>query len=162
MEQYKFVYDTLDKMQIAYDVVEHPPAFTTEDADKYIKDIDCIRTKTLFLCNKKKAAFYLLVLDQSKRLDFKKFEDLVSEKKIRFCSPEQLMEKMQLIPGAVSLFGILNNKEKDIRVILDKEMLTGQRISFHPNDNTKTVLISEEDMYRFIEEHGFEYKAIEI
>jgi len=161
MEQYQFVYDTLDKMNIEYDVVEHPPAFTTEDADKYIVGIDCIRTKTLFLCNKKKTAFYLLVLDQSKRLDFKKFEALVSEKKIRFCSPEQLMEKMKLKPGAVSLFGILNNEDKDIKVLMDKEMLTDQRISFHPNDNTKTVLLSIEDMHRFIEEQGFESQVIE-
>ncbi|MCL1808678.1 MAG: prolyl-tRNA synthetase associated domain-containing protein [Clostridiales bacterium] len=162
VEQSKLVYDTLTGMQIQYSVVEHPPAATTEEADKFIEGMEGVRTKTLFLCNKKNTAYYLLVMDGAKRLDIKKLEGLISDKKIRFCSPEQLMGKMGLTPGAVSLFGLLNNAEKDINVLLDREMLSERLISFHPNDNTKTMFITMGDMYRFIGEFGYEYRVLDL
>ena len=162
MEQHKFVLNILNEMKIQYSIVEHPPALTTEDADRYIEGVEGVRTKTLFLCSKKSAAYYLLVMDGAKRLDIKKLESLISDKKIRFCSPEQLMGKMGLTPGSVSLFGLLNNTEKDINVLLDKGMLTEKFISFHPNDNTKTVFITIDDMYRFLNECGYAYKVLNL
>ena len=162
MEQCKLVYDTLNKMQIKYNVVEHPKVVTTEEADKFIEGMEGVRTKTLFLCNKKNTAFYLLVMDGTKRLDIKKLETAAQDKKIRFCSPLQLMDKMGLSPGEVSLFGLLNNTEKDIKVLLDREMLSQRLISFHPNDNTKTVFITIDDMYRFLKECGFVCEELDL
>lgn len=162
MEQYRFVLDTLEEMKIPYSIIEHPPALTTEEADSYIEGMEGVRTKTLFLCNKKGAAYYLLIMDGSKRLDIKKLELLISDKKIRFCSPEQLMDKMGLTPGSVSLFGLLNNTGKDIVVLLDREMLKERLISFHPNDNTKTAFITIDDMYRFIGERGYTYTILDL
>ena len=162
MEQYKFVLNTLDEMKIQYSIVEHPPAFTTEDADRYIEGIEGVRTKTLFLCNKKSTAYYLLVMDGAKRLDVKSLESFISDKKIRFCSPEQLMDKMRLTPGSVSLFGLLNNEEKDVVVLLDKKMLSERFISFHPNDNTKTIFITVDDMFRFLNACGYTYTVLDL
>lgn len=162
MEQCQSVFETLERLGIVYDLVEHPPAFTTEEADSYIVGKEGVRTKTLFLCNRKRTAFFLAIMDDSKQLDMKKLGRILHEKGISFCSPGRLMEKMSLSPGAVSLFGLLNNPERDIRVYLDREMLSERIMSFHPNDNTKTIFISTEDMYRFIEETGHGYTVVDL
>lgn len=162
MEQYKTVYKTLDDMGIGYEIVEHPPALTTDDADRYLPDKEGVRTKTLFLCNRKSTAYYLVIMDGAKRLDFKRLYALLGEKDMRFCSEEKLFEKMSLFPGAVSLFGLINNSERDIRVCLDSGMLTENFITFHPNDNTKTLFISMADMYKFLKALGYEYSVLNL
>lgn len=162
MEQCQIVYETLKKMGISYDLVEHPPALTTEEADVYIEGKEGVRTKSLFLCNRKKSVYYLVIMDDAKRLDMKKLGDLINEKGMQFGSTEKLMEKMVLSAGVVSLFGLLNNAEKDIKVCLDKEMLSERFISFHANDNSKTIFISIDDMYKFITLLGYEYSTIDL
>ncbi|PQD96726.1 prolyl-tRNA editing protein [Pradoshia eiseniae] len=162
MEQYLKVYDALHKVNIPYEIVEHPPALTTEEADNYIVGKEGVRTKTLFLTNKKKTAYYLVIMDDAKRLDMEYLAEILNEKRISFGSPERLMKKMGLPPGVVSIFGLLNNDEQDIKVYLDKEMLSERLMSFHANDNTKTIFISTEDMYKFITSIGYEYNIVEL
>lgn len=162
MEQCQIVYEALGKMGITYDLVEHLPALTTEEADSYIVGKEGVRTKTLFLCNRKKSAYYLIIMDDTKRLDMKRLGEIINEKGMSFGSPEKLMEKMSLSPGVVSLFGLLNNTEHDIKVCLDKEMLSEKYMSFHANDNTKTIFISTDDMYKFITTLGYEYSIIDL
>ena len=162
MQQHEAVYQALQNMGIAYEVVDHPPALTTEEADRYIEGKEGVRTKTLFLTNKKGNAHYLLIMDDAKRMDMKKLSELLDEKRVSFASADRLMEKMQLPPGVVSLFGLLNNTGKDIRIYLDKEMLTEKIVTFHANDNSKTVFIAMDDMYRFINNMGYEYKIIDL
>lgn len=160
MEQYQIVCEALKKMNISYDLVEHPAALTTEEADRYIEGKEGVRTKTLFLCNRKKSAYYLVIMDDAKRLDMKKLGEIIDEKGMQFGSTEKLMEKMLLPAGVVSLFGLLNNTEHDIKVCLDKEMLSERFMSFHANDNTKTIFITTDDMYKFITSLGYEYSVI--
>lgn len=162
MQQYEQVYQALKEMGIEYEVVEHPPAFTTEEADRYIDGKVGVCSKTLFLVNRNRSTFFLVIMDDSKRLDFKKLANLLSEKRVSFASSEQLMEKLQLSPGVVSLFGLLNNSAKDIQVYLDKDMLQEKIVTFHANDNSKTIFISMEDMYRFILGLGYTYKVIDL
>lgn len=162
MEAYEKVYEALKSMGISYDIVEHPPALTTEEADSYIEGKEGVRTKTLFLCNRKRTAFFLVIMDDRKQLDMKKLAKILGERSISFVSPDRLMEKMSLPAGVVSLFGLLNNEERDIKVYLDREMLSEKMMTFHPNDNSKTAFISTEDMYRFIEELGYEYHVVEL
>ena len=162
MQQYEAVYQALQDMGIAYEVVDHPPALTTEEADRYIEGKEGVRTKTLFLTNKKGSAYYLLIMDDAKRMDIKKLSELLDEKRVSFASADRLMAKMQLPPGVVSLFGLINNTDKDIRIYLDKEMLSEKIVTFHANDNSKTVFITTDDMYRFISNLGYEYKIIDL
>lgn len=79
-------------MDISFDLVEHPPALTTEEADRYIEGKEGVRTKTLFLNNRKKSAYYLVILDDTKRLDMKKLGEIINEKGIQFGSSENLIE----------------------------------------------------------------------
>ena len=162
MEQYQQVYNTLTNLSIPYEVVEHPPVFTTEEADKWIIGKEGVRSKTLLLTNQKKTTYYLIVMNGEKRLDMVHLADILQEKRLSFASPQRLMNKMALIPGCVSIFGLLNNAEHDIKVYIDQQILSEGFISFHPNDNTKTIFITMEDMFKFLKAIGYEYTIIDL
>lgn len=162
MQPYEKVLHTLDSMEIQYKIVEHPAVMTTEEADRYIEGHEGVRTKSLFLCNKKSRAYYLIIMDDEKSVDMKTLEAHLEDKGLHFCSAEKLMAKMNLKPGTVSIFGLLNNEEKDIQVILDEEIMNEPIMTFHPNDNTKTAFISTKDMLRFLECFGYDYQIIKL
>jgi len=162
MDQYTFVKEKLDELQIGYRIIEHPPATTTEEADRYIEGEEGVKTKTLFLCNKKSRNYYLVVTDGAKAVDMKELEERIPTKGLHFCTEEKLMNKLGLPAGTVSIFGLLNNEEHDVEVILDREILSETYITFHPNVNTATAFITMEDMYRFFDALGFEYRILDL
>lgn len=160
MNLYKKVEETLASLEIPFEIVEHEPALTTEQADRFIEGIEGVRTKTMFLTNKKKTAYYLLIMDDHKRLDMSAFGQTAGSKGIKMASGDSLYEKMMLPPGVVSPFGLLNNEEKDISVYIDKEIMNEERMSFHPNTNEKTIFIKTADLLRFVEAIGYQVNVI--
>ena len=159
---YDKVKEYLNTLDIKFKIVEHEPAYTTEEADKYIEGHDGVRTKTMFICNKKKTNYYMIIMDDSKRLDMNKFKKIVSEKQMKMASEESLKEKLWIKPGMVSPFGLLNNDEKDVKIYMDKEIITEEIMTFHPNDNTKTLFITTKDLFKYIESIGYEINIIEL
>ena len=162
MDAYQQVANKLQELGITFDVVEHPPAFTTEQADSYIEGMEGVRTKSMFLTNKKKTQYYLLIMDDKKRLDMDDFKVQVGADRIRMASLESLAEKMNLPAGTVSPFGLLNNEEKDIQVYFDKEIINEERMTFHPNTNEKTIFISTQDLFKFLQDLGYSYQVLEL
>ena len=162
MDVYQQVANKLQELGIAFDVVEHPPAFTTEQADGYIEGMEGVRTKSMFLTNRKKTQYYLLIMDDKKRLDMDDFKVQVGADRIRMASLESLAEKMNLPAGTVSPFGLLNNEEKDIQVYFDKEIINEERMTFHPNTNEKTIFISTQDLFKFLQDLGYSYQVLEL
>lgn len=159
---YDKVKEYLNNIGIQFKIVEHEPAYTTEEADKYIEGYDGVRTKTMFICNKKKTNYYMIIMDDSKRLDMNKLKEIVSEKQMKMVSEEALKEKLGIEPGMVSPFGLLNNDEKDIKIYMDKEIITEEIMTFHPNDNTKTLFITTKDLFKYFENIGYEINIIEL
>lgn len=162
MDAYQQVANKLQELGIAFDVVEHPPAFTTEQADSYIEGMEGVRTKSMFLTNRKKTQYYLLIMDDKKRLDMDDFKVQVGADRIRMASLESLAEKMNLPAGTVSPFGLLNNEEKDIQVYFDKEIINEERMTFHPNTNEKTIFISTQGLFKFLQDLGYSYQVLEL
>ena len=162
MDLYIKVEEKLKELGIEFEIVEHELALTTEQADSFIEGIEGVRTKTMFLTNKKKTDYYLLIMDDKKRLNMELFGDIVQSKRIKMASPDSLNEKMMLPPGVVSPFGLLNNKEKDIKVYFDREIMSEKRMSFHPNTNEKTIFIDTTDLTKFIEEMSYEVNIIDL
>ena len=159
---YQKVADTLNELGITFQIVEHEPALTTEQADRFIEGIEGVRTKTMFLTNKKKRNFYLVIMDDAKRLNMDVFKEIVEEKQIKMASSETLNDKMMLPPGVVSPFGLLNNKDKDIHVYFDQEIVSEERMSFHPNTNEKTIFVNTQDLFTFLKELGYEPHVINL
>ncbi|WHA08088.1 prolyl-tRNA synthetase associated domain-containing protein [Enterococcus montenegrensis] len=156
------VEETLKALAIPFEIVEHPPALTTAEADSFITGIEGVRTKSMFLTNKKKTAYYLLIMDDEKRLDMDKFKEIVGANRIKMASTDSLMEQLQLPPGVVSVFGLLNNTKKNVQVFFDAEILDKKKMSFHPNVNTKTIFLSTKDVLKFVNAIGFEYTIIDL
>ncbi len=148
------VYSFLEKINISYEVYKHPPVYTTEEAEKYNKDIDGTDTKNLFLRDKKGERYYLVIIPAEIRADLKKIAEILGEKKLSFASAEKLMEYLKLEPGSVSLFGLVNDKENKIKLLVHEKLLKAEKIGFHPNKNTATVVISQDDFKKFLEKIG--------
>lgn len=162
MDQYKMVENKLNELEIDFKIVDHPPAFTTEEADKYIEGHEGVRTKSMFLTDRKKKNFYLVILDDYKRLDMDRFKDIVGEKKVKMASENSLMEKMKLPAGTVSPFGLLNNEDHDIKFFMDKEIADEEIMTFHPNTNDKTLFLKTKDLYKYLDNIGYEVNIIEL
>lgn len=151
----KEVYNVLDQLNIPYSRTEHEATITCEEADKCMGHLTGIPSKSLFLTNKKKTDFYLVIMNGNKPLKIKEFSPLVGEKHVSFASEEKMLEYLNLTPGMVSVFGLINNKDHDIKVVVDTEILEErEKITFHPNINTATIEISVDDMFKFIEAMG--------
>lgn len=144
------VYAALDALGIAYERHEHPAVFTAEDASKYWNPIAGTQCKNLFLRNKKGDRHYLVVLEISKRADLKDLVKLVGDDRLSFGSPERLMSELGLTPGSVSPFGLLNDADGSVRVLVDRDLRGADRLIFHPNINTASVVVSWADLEKFL------------
>ena len=99
-------------------------------------------------------------MDDKKRLDMDNFKVQVGADRIRMASLDSLAEKMNLPAGTVSPFGLLNNEEKDIQVYFDKDTISEDVMTFHPNTNEKTIFIKSKDLFRFLKSIGFTYETL--
>ena len=144
------VYAALDALGIRYDRHEHPPVFTAEDAAKFWDPIPGVQCKNLFLRNKKGDRHYLVVVEIAKRVDLKDLVKLVGDDRLSFGSPERLMAKLGLTPGSVSPFGLIHDADASVRVLIDQDLRGAERLIFHPNINTASVVVSWADLERFL------------
>jgi Ala-tRNA(Pro) deacylase len=154
MNESEKVFKKLEELNIKYEVVNHPDALTMEEADRYIEGKRGIRTKTLFITNKKGIRYYMIVLDENKRLDMKKLADLLEEKSLRFASEKRILDKIGLPIGMVSVFGIINDKENEVTVMLDEDMRLESIVTFYANDCGKTVFLDFDDACKFVLDSG--------
>ncbi|MEY8441896.1 prolyl-tRNA synthetase associated domain-containing protein [Lactobacillaceae bacterium 24-114] len=161
MGTYTQIMDELKRLGISHTMVDHPAAETTEEADRYIAGHEGVRTKSMFLKDKKKN-FYLLIMDDKKRLDFHEFQDITGTKRISMARPNDIQEQLGLAPGIISPFGLMNNEDHNVKVLFDKEMLDEPILTFHPNENTHTIFLKTDDVLHFVNEQGFEYEVIDL
>jgi Ala-tRNA(Pro) deacylase len=144
------VYDFLDSMEIQYERYEHPPVFTGEEAAEHWGRIKATQVKNLFLRNKKGDRQYLVILEISKQADLRRLVKIIGDDRFSFGSPERLMATLGVTPGSVSPFGLLHEGSKDVRVIVDQDLRSADKLIFHPNLNTASVTISVADFERFL------------
>lgn len=155
------LFEIFDKLDIKYDMVEHPAAETTEEADRYIEGKEGARTKNLFMANRKDRQYYLIVMDDQKMISMKDYNKLLDEKGMHFVQPEKILEILDQEVGIISVFGLINTDE-DIKVIFDKDMIDENEImTFHPDDNTKTVFLKNEDVFKFVKNSGYDYQIFD-
>ena len=148
------VYRALDALGISYERHEHPAVFNADDASRHWNPIGGTQCKNLFLRNKKGDRHYLVVLEISKRADLKEIVKLVGDDRLSFGSPDRLMAELGLTPGSVSPFGLINDAAHSVRVVLDRDLKSAARLSFHPNINTVTFVVAAGDFTRFLESCG--------
>ena len=153
-ENEKAVADLLEKLDISFTRHEHPPVYTVEEANRYYNSMEGGQCKNLFLRNSKGNRHYLVILEDSKRADLKRLARIIGENGLSFASADRLLKYLGVQAGAVSAFGLINDREKKVTVVLDKDLQRGDLINFHPNVNTATLTISMADFMRFLEHCG--------
>ena len=144
----------LSELSIPFTRHEHPPVATAEEADRYWAGIDATHCKNLFLRNQKGNRHYLVIITHLKRADLRAVADQIGDGKLSFASPERLMTHLGLTPGSVSPFGLINDRDHSVRVVLDRDLKAATRLGFHPNINTRTFVIAAPDFARFLESCG--------
>lgn len=149
-EREQRVYDVLAELQIPFERHEHPPVFTVEEANRHWAGIDAAHCKNLFLRNKKGTTHYLVVLAHHKDADLKRLVDRLGDDRLSFASPERLMTHLGLSPGSVSPFGLINDRAHRVGMVIDADLQAAERIAFHPNVNTATIVVAWADFQRFL------------
>jgi len=144
------VYERLGALGIAYERHEHAPVASVDDGIREWAGIDAAHCKNLFLRNQKGDRHHLLIVAHTKRVDLRAVAAQIGDGKLSFGSPERLMKWLGVPPGAVSPFGLINDREHHVRVFVDRDFKRAPRISCHPNDNTRTITLAFADFERFL------------
>ena len=156
------VFDFLDSRGIEYTVYEHPEAPTIEIARKYWRADGSKHCKNLFFRNHKGNRHYLVVFDSEQTMAIHDLEQRLHQGKLSFASEQRMEKWLGLRPGSVSPFGLVNDEENHVHLFLDANLREQPSLSFHPNDNTATVVISQEMFQRYLEAVGNTYEYIEL
>ncbi len=156
------LYRVLDELQISFDYYEHPPVPTVEEASRYWKDIEAGHCKNLFFRNHKGNRHYLVIFEYTNDLNIRDLEQRLRQGKLSFASPERMARYLGVEPGSVSPFGLIRDTGNHVRLFLDENLKYFKRISFHPNLNTASLVISFNDFERFLRWTGntFEYISL--
>jgi len=150
------LYDLFEQLGIGYTRHEHPPVYTVDEAKQYWQGIEGVHAKNLFLRNNKGNQHYLVVLEESKTADLMKLSMQLAAGKLSFASERRLMDHLGLETGAVSPFGLINDAQKAVKVVLDRDLAKAELVNFHPNVNTATVTLSYHDFEKFLSHCGNE------
>lgn len=140
------VYDLLDKLGIEYKRVDHPAADTMEACLEIEKVLGVEICKNLFLRNRQKTEFYLLMMPGSKPFKTKDITKQLGCARLSFAEAEFMEEFLDITPGSVSVLGLMNDKEKKVRLVIDKDIMSGDYIGCHPCINTSSLAIKTEDI----------------
>jgi len=151
MDQEQRVNEALQALNISFEVHRHRPVYTVEEAEDVWAAIPGQGCKNLFLRDAKGERHFLVVVPKDKRVDIKALGAAQDLGRLSFGSPDRLMRFLGLEPGAVSPFGILNDPQGLVTVMVDQALLAADRVTFHPNVNTATLALSVADFKRFLE-----------
>ena len=162
VEACKKVLAMLDQMNITYQIERHAAVFTIEDMENLqMEHIDKV-AKNLFVRDDKKRNYYLLVVQKDKSVNLKELQHQIGSRRLSFASEDDLGRYLGLRKGEVSPFGILNDTNNAVTIIIDKDLSSCDFIGVHPNDNTATVWISVSGLEKVLETLNHEVKYISL
>lgn len=154
MRGQKELYELLEALSIQFEYHEHPPLATIDDAKIHWKDYNSGRCKNIFLRNHKGDKHYLVILEHLRQLNIHDLEKRLKQGKLTFASDQRLMKYLGVEPGSVSPFGLINDTEHHVHLFLDEKLNEADRLAFHPNINTASLVISRPDLLKFLNHCG--------
>ena len=162
MDRRNKVFEFLQSQGIDYSFYEHPEAPTIDIAREYWRKDGSKHCKNLFFRNHKGNRHYLVVFDAEQSMAIHDLEHRLHQGKLSFASPERMERYLGLQPGSVSPFGLINDTENHVHLFLDETLLEYPALSFHPNDNRATVVISQAEFAKYLERVGNSYEYIKL
>lgn len=158
----KRVYELLDRLGIAYERVDHEAAETMEaceEIDKFLAP--AVICKNLFLCNTQKTKFYLLMIRGDKKFKTKEISSQIHSARLSFAPAEKMEEYLDILPGSVSVLGLMNDKEHQVQLLVDEDVLNAEYVGWHPCVNTSSLRLKTSDIFNtFLKEVSHDYITV--
>lgn len=162
MRGQKELYELFERLAIPFEYHEHPPLATIEDAKIHWKDYNSGRCKNIFFRNHKGNRHYLVILEHLRQLNIKDLEKRLKQGKLTFASDQRLKKYLGVEPGSVSPYGLINDREKHVHLFIDEKLNEFERLAFHPNTNTASLVVSKSDFLKFLGHTGNKYEFIRL
>lgn len=146
LEKEMRVYDLLDSLGIHYWRTDHEQADTMEACNEIDRILEVVICKNLFLCNRQKTKFYMLMMPGDKPFRTKELSAQIGSARLSF-APEEYMEKfLDITPGSVSVMGLMNDTENQVQLLVDEDVLKGEYLGCHPCINTSSLKMRTADV----------------
>ena len=149
-EKEQRVYEFLDELGIDYVYLDHEEEYSMGDAEEADEAIGVVGAKNVFLRDKKRRHYFLILVNGTKRIDLKQIGELTGIKKLTFCHEDDLEEVLGLTPGAVTPFGLLNDSDGRVQLIIDESLRNEELFAMHPCVNTVTIRMSNQDFMNIV------------
>ena len=157
------VYDLLDSLGIRYQRTDHAPATTMAVCEDIDKVLGCLICKNLFLCNRQQTSFYLLMMPGDKVFKTKELSHQIGSARLSFAPEEKMAEYLDILPGAVSVMGLMNDTEHHVRLLVDEDVLSGEYVGCHPCVNTPSLKIRTDDVFHtFLSAVHHDYQTVRL
>lgn len=140
------VYELLDKLNLEYYRVDHEPADNMEACSEIDKVLGTSICKNLFLCNRQKTDFYLLMMPSDKPFKTKDITSQLNCSRLSFASAEYMLELLDIEPGAVSVMGLMNDKNNKVQLVIDKPVIEAKDLGCHPCVCTTSLKFKTSDI----------------
>ena len=156
-------YDLLDGLGVAYTRVDHDFADTIEACEAVEAVLGEKICKNLFLCNRQKTQFYLLMLEGEKVFKTKDLSKQLGVARLSFADAADMERYLDITPGSVSVMGLMNDHDGDVRLLIDEDLLGEELFGCHPCINTSTVRFATSDLIqKIIPAMGHPYTTVRL
>lgn len=140
-------YDFLDSLGVEYERIDHEAAYTMEMCEEIDRVLGGKTCKNLFLCNRQKTTFYLLLMPGDKPFKTKDLSQQIGSSRLSFAGEEDLLEILNLTPGSVTVLGLKYDKEKKVTLLVDEEVFCEEYFGCHPCINTSSIKMKTTDVF---------------
>ncbi|MBQ7582230.1 MAG: prolyl-tRNA synthetase associated domain-containing protein [Lachnospiraceae bacterium] len=156
-------YDFLDDLGIEYKRTDHAPADNMEACNEIDAVLGVLICKNLFLCNRQKTNFYLLMMPGDKKFKTKELSAQINSARLSFAEPDDMLKYLDIEPGAVSIMGLMNDKGMNVKLLIDEDVLKGEYIGCHPCVCTSSLKIKTADVVeKFLPATGHTYQTVHL
>ena len=173
MEDYSFTgarapretrtYALLDELAIPYTRIDHAPAVTMEACQAVDKELGVSMCKNLFLCNRQQTVFYLLLMPGDKKFKTKDLSAQLGCSRLSFGDEAHMVSLLDIYPGSVSVMGLMNDKENQVQLLIDRDLTKDEWIGCHPCVNTSSLKLRLSDILeRFLPAVHHDYKLVDL
>lgn len=149
-ERERVVYDVLDHLGVEYMRLDHQPAFTMDICQEIDKSLEALICKNLFLTNRQKTDFYLLMMPSDKVFKTKELSKALGVSRLSFGDAETMISLLSTEPGSASVMGLINDIENKVRLVIDEDVLKEDFVGCHPCVNTSSLRIKTKDLTNII------------
>ena len=157
------VYELLDKLKIPYERIDHDHADTMEVCEEIDKKLGVTMCKNLFLRNQQKTTFFLLLIPGDKKFMTKDLSKQLGISRLSFAEPEYMEKYLNITPGSVSVLGLMNDKDWDVTLLIDRDVLESEYIGCHPCINTSSMKIKTNDIIKkFLKHTGHRHTVVRL